>query len=259
MRNADRIPAGGGFFSPPLPRVFAHRGLALGAVENTLAAFERALEVGATHLETDAHASADGIAVLSHDPDLTRLVGRPARVEELTMAELSAIDLGAGVGFASLAEALAAFPAARFNVDIKSERAVEPVVAAIREAGAIDRILVVSFDEGRRARAVARLPGVATAASARGMRWVLAGAKLGLTPLVRYGLRGVDAVQIPPVYRGIRLITPRVVRAIHRQRREIHVWTINDPDEMRRLLEAGADGLVSDRCDLARTVVSGLP
>jgi len=86
-RDHDR-----GFFSPPLPRIFAHRGLAIGAPENTLLAFLKAMSAGATHIETDVHATLDGVAVISHDPDLARLVGRSARVEQFTMAELRRID-----------------------------------------------------------------------------------------------------------------------------------------------------------------------
>ena len=108
------------FLAPKGPRVFAHRGLSLEAPENTLLAFLKALSAGATHLETDVQVSRDGIAVLSHDPDLVRLVGRNVRVDQLTMAELGRIDLGAGQSFVSLGEALDAFPDARFNIDVKA-------------------------------------------------------------------------------------------------------------------------------------------
>lgn len=257
MRSEYDRPATGGYFSPPLPRILAHRGLAIDAPENTLAAFRRAIAAGATHLETDVHASSDGIAVLSHDPDLKRALGRDVRVEQLPMDELAAVDLGGGNGYTSLAQALAELPEARFNIDVKSENAIRPTIDAIRKANAIDRVLIVSFDESRRIRTVAGLPGVATAASTRGMRLVVVGAKLGIAPLVRRGLRGVDAVQIPERYGPIGLITPRVVHAIHSTGREIHVWTVNDPVDMRRLIRAGVDGLVSDRCDLATALVSG--
>jgi glycerophosphoryl diester phosphodiesterase len=255
--RSPRRPAGGRFFAPPLPRIFAHRGLALEFPENTIGAFRRAIEAGATHLETDAHSSADGVAVLSHDPDLRRVLGRDVRIDRLTMAELEQTELGGGECFTSLENALRSLPEARFNIDIKSADAITPVVEAIRTARAIDRVLVVSFDEGRRARAVAGLPGVATAASTSGTRTAIAGAKLGIASLVRRGLAGVDAVQVPERYGRVRLITPRVVRAIHETGREIHVWTVNDPADMRRLLDAGVDGLVSDRCDLVRAVVDG--
>ena len=113
------------------PRIIAHRGLALDAPENTLLAFLRALNAGATHLETDVHASADGVAVISHDPDLGRVAGRSVNVGQLTMPELRRVDLGHGQGFCSLAEALDAFPQARFNIDIKDEASAAPAAEAM--------------------------------------------------------------------------------------------------------------------------------
>ncbi|MEJ1230664.1 MAG: glycerophosphodiester phosphodiesterase family protein [Galbitalea sp.] len=97
------------WFEPALPRLLAHRGLALDAPENTLLAFVKALAAGATYLETDVHASKDGVAVLSHDPSLVRTAGHRARVNELTLAQLRQIDLGEGQTFSTLSELLAAF------------------------------------------------------------------------------------------------------------------------------------------------------
>ena len=127
------------------PRVIAHRGLAIDAPENTLLAFARALTAGATHLETDVHASADGVAVVAHDPDLSRVAGRSVHVAQLTMPALRRIDLGHGQGFCSLAEALDAFPQARFNIDVKDARAAAPAVDVIRAARATERVLITSL------------------------------------------------------------------------------------------------------------------
>jgi glycerophosphoryl diester phosphodiesterase len=212
------------------------------------------LSAGATHLETDVHTSADGVAVLSHDPDLTRLVGRSVRVGDLTMAELRRIDLGHGQSFVSLAAALDAFPEARFNIDIKTDLAVQPAARAIRDARATARVLITSFSEGRRRRTVSALRGVASSASVFRFAWALIGAKLGLAPLVRLALRSLDAVQVPERAGILRVITPRVVRAMHSAGVEVHVWTVNDPSDMIRLLDAGVDGLVTDRCDLGKAV-----
>jgi glycerophosphoryl diester phosphodiesterase len=237
--------------------VLAHRGLALEAPENTLLAFEKALAVGVTHLETDVHGSADGVSMVSHDPDLTRLAGRPLRVGQLTAAELRAIDLGEGQGFCSLADALDAFPDARFNIDIKSADAIAPTVATIRDARAIDRVLVGSFSPERRLAVVRRLPGVATSVSARG---ALAAVTAARSPAgratVRRILRNVDAVQIPLSMLGMTTITPRTIAAFHAAGVEVHVWTINDEATMNRLLDLGVDGLVTDRADLAMGVLA---
>ena len=244
-----------GFFAGPLPRILAHRGLATDAPENTLLAFLSALAIGATHLETDVHASADGVAVISHDADLERTVGRVARIDELDFDELNRVDLGHAQTYPSLEEALDAFPEARFNIDLKSDAVVTPAVEAILRARAVRRVLVTSFDNGRRLRAVHALPGVATSASAVPFAGALFAVKLGLVPLARRLLRDVQAVQVPERVRGVRVISPRTVRRLRASGVEVHVWTINDPADMRRLLDWGVDALVTDRADLALEVV----
>lgn len=246
------------FFSPAPPRILAHRGFALDAPENTLLAFLKALAVGVTHIETDVHASSDGVAILSHDADLSRLAGRDVRVNQLTAAELRHIDLGHGQTFTSLAEALDGFPDVRFNIDVKSDDAIDATVTAIRDAHATARVLVTSFDARRRRAVVRLLPGVATSAASSEVAWALLGAKLGLSPVVRWALRQVDAVQVPIRVGGITVITPRTVRAFHEAGVEVHVWTINDGATMRRLLALGVDGLVTDRAGLAREVITEL-
>jgi glycerophosphoryl diester phosphodiesterase len=243
------------YFASPPPRILAHRGLASEAPENSLLAFARALSIGATHLETDVHASLDGVAVLSHDPDLGRIAGRASRIDRLTVAELKSIDLGDGQTIATLAEALEAFPDALFNIDLKSPGSVLPAAEAIREARATSRVLVASFGESRRRAALRRLPGVATSASAVTLALALVAAKLGLRPLVRRALARVDAVQVPEAIRGFRVLTPRTIRAFHDAGVEIHVWTVNDVGDMARLLDLGVDGIVTDRSDLAVELV----
>jgi glycerophosphoryl diester phosphodiesterase len=247
------------FFQGAPPRVFAHRGLTLEAPENTLHAFREALAIGVTHIETDVRASADGVAVLVHDADLVRIAGRNQRIDELTLAELREVDLGGGRRFPTLFEALSTFPQACFNIDLKSADVVEPAVAAILAAGAADRVLVTAFGEARRAAAVARLPGVATSASARTFLPALVAARLGVGWLVRFLLADVHAVQVPERALGLTVITPRTVRLFHLAAVEIHVWTINDAESMVRLLDLGVDGIVTDRSDLALAVIALRP
>lgn len=244
-----------GFFSPAPPRVLAHRGLAVEAPENTMLAFASAVAVGATHLETDVHGSADGVAMISHDPDLSRVAGRAVRVDQLTSHELRRVQLGQGQGFCSLAEALDAFPEARFNIDVKAASAIAPTVEAIRSANAIGRVLIGSFDGARRLAVVRQLPGVATSISSRGAAVALTGARTGRTEIVRRVLRDVDAVQLPTRALGGAVFTARTVPAFHAAGVEAHAWTVNDPAEMTRLLDLGVDGLVTDRADLAIPLV----
>lgn len=236
--------------------MLAHRGLALEAPENTLLAFAKAIAVGVTHVETDVHGSADGVSMISHDPDLTRLASRKVRVEQLTSHELRRIQLGHGQGFCSLADALDAFPDTRFNIDIKSASAIAPTVAAIKEARATERVLIGSFSPARRLAVVRQLPGVATSVSSRGaVAAVRAAGTPGGLRVLRRILRDVDAVQLPLAVLGMRTVTPRTMAAFHAAGVEVHVWTINDEPTMERLLDLGVDGLVTDRADLATALL----
>lgn len=243
------------YFEPARPRVLAHRGLATAAPENSLLAFAHALAVGVTHIETDVHVSADGVAVIAHDPDLDRVAGSAVRVAELTEAELAGVDLGDGQHVPTLAEALAAFPEARFNIDLKTAGAVVPTVAAVRNARAEHRVLLASFSERRRCAALRLLPEVATSASGPRFAAALLSASARFGPGVRGALRGLHAVQIPVAALGLDTIAPARLRAYQRAGVEVHVWTINDESEMHRLLDLGVDGIVTDRADLAMEVV----
>lgn len=246
------------YFDSVGPRVLAHRGLALDAPENSLLAFERARAIGITHIETDVHASADGVAVIAHDADLERIVGRPEAVASLTAAELRGLDLGGGEGMPSLAEALHAFPDAFFNIDIKSAAAVGPTVDTILDQRARDRVLLTSFSERRRRAAVQRIPGVATSASGPRFATALLLTLLRGGPGVTRALSGLHAMQIPARALGLDTTAPARVQAFHDAGVEVHVWTINDAATMRTLLDRGVDGLVTDRADIALEVISTL-
>lgn len=197
------------------------------------------------------HISRDGVAIISHDPDLTRMAGREVRIDQLTAAELAGIDLGDGQGFTTLAAVLDAFPETRFNIDIKVAAAAEPAAAAILAAHAEQRVLIGSFSRSRRLAAVRRIPGVATSASSIAVLVATWAGALGLRGITRAALRGVDAVQIPQSVLGVSTVSPRVLAAFHAADVEVHIWTINDAETMTRLLDAGVDGIMTDRADLA--------
>jgi glycerophosphoryl diester phosphodiesterase len=218
-------------------------------------AFAKAIAIGVTHVETDVHVSADGIAMISHDPDLRRVAGRTATVAHLTSHELRRVELGGSQGYFSLAEALDAFPGTRFNIDIKVDGAVLPAVEAIRATSATDRVLIGSFSPRRRIQAVRMLPGVATSLSSRGAVTVVAAARSGQHAAVRRVLRDVQAVQLPLSVLRMPAFTPRTMAAYHESSVEVHAWTINDEAAMDRLLDLGVDGLVTDRADLAMKVL----
>lgn len=239
------------YFAGPTPRVFAHRGLHASAPENTASSFRAAIEAGVTYIETDVVASKDGVAVVSHDTTLDRISDRTGPLSDLTAAELAAVDLG-GEGFITLADALEQFPTARFNIDVKDAAAISGVVSAVRDANAIDRVLVTSFSASRRRATVDQLPGVASSAASREFLAIAAMARLGLTP----PLPRIHALQIPERAYGMTFVTEQLVERYHRAGLEVHVWTVNDEATMRRLLGLGIDGIVTDRADIALDVIS---
>lgn len=241
------------YFSPAKPRIFAHRGLAepLKLDENTIAAFQAAIDHGATHIESDTQATKDGHAVLLHDSDLRRVAGVDALISDLTLEEVRAIRLANGGHIPTLFEALSHFPTAFFNLDIKTKSAIEPTIRAIEDAKAHNRVLVSSFSNPTRKSALRRFSQpVATSASAS----VALAAWASHTLFFGLGFRTIvaqlDALQVPVKLGIVNFSKSAFIRRVQRHNTEIHFWTINDPIEMRRLINAGADGIVSDRVDL---------
>jgi glycerophosphoryl diester phosphodiesterase len=244
------------YFEGPKPRVLAHRGLALEHAENTLGAFHAAIQAGADIVETDVHLSKDGRVIIAHDPGLERVAGAPGLVSDFTAAQLADIDLGFGEGFPTLDEALEAFPHQRFNIDLKNFSAVEPFIDVIRQFDAVSRVLVASFDEKTRAQAVRGLPGVVSSATAATVMEGKIRSWLGLSADTWSVPPEIRAIQVPSAHWGMPIVTPHFVHQAHLKGLEVHVWTINDPFDMKRLLEIGVDGIVTDRCDLAVEVVA---
>jgi glycerophosphoryl diester phosphodiesterase len=152
-----------------------------------------------------------------------------------------------------LAELLTSFPGARFNIDVKADDAVDPTLQVLRDAGALDRVCLASFSGERLKRIRAGVPGVPTALSPAEI------ALLRLAPfrwLRAFGVRrGGTCVQVPVRARGITLVTSGFVRHAQALGVQVHVWTVDDPAEMRYLLDIGVDGLMSDRVDLLRDVL----
>ncbi|WP_433677473.1 glycerophosphodiester phosphodiesterase family protein [Microbacterium gorillae] len=241
----------------PHPRVLAHRGLvtpdeaSAGVAENTLAAVAAADAAGARYVELDCHLTADGEVVIFHDQKLTRVTGDERRVRDVTLAELTAIMADRG-GLITLADLLVAFPELRFNVDVKVPEAAEPAGRII--APHADRVLLTSFDDAARLRALAACRAAggqpATSPGRSVMIQLVLALALRQSGRVQRILTGLDALQIPVRMSGIAVFTPRLLRAAHAAGVEVHIWTINDVAEMRRLVELGVDGIVTDRADL---------
>jgi glycerophosphoryl diester phosphodiesterase len=159
--------------------------------------------------------------------------------------------LGFGESFPTLDTVLRTFPDKKFNIDLKTRSAVEPFAEVIRSHQALDRVLVTSFDEPTRQAAVALLPGVASSTSGTMVIMARLRTWLGL-PVDGWQVPAeIVALQIPPSQYGVALVTPSMLRLAQRKGLEIHVWTINDPESMRRLWQMGVHGIVTDRADLA--------
>lgn len=245
--------------APPLPRLLAHRGFSRNDVENTLGAFAAARKLGADYVESDIRATADGVAVLFHDPTLDRSFGIRARIRDLTLKRLKELTASRGE-IPTLAEALEAFPDALWNLDVKCADAIAPAARVIRDHCAEGRILVASFS-GKRSGALSRLLGnrVVRSPGVGRMALVLLCAHLHAIALGSRLLASFVALQIPERQGCIRVVSPRLIRQYHRMGAEVHVWTVDDEDDIRRLLRWGVDGIVTNRIDRALAVVGSRP
>ncbi len=243
------------YLQVPHPFVLAHRGLALRAPENSMPAFDAAVRVGATHLETDVQATADGVLVAFHDDRLERLTELTGAVVDVRWPDLRAAGLRGGAAVPLLSEVLEAWPQARVNVDLKTDRAVAPYVRLLRATRSTDRVCTASFDDRRRRVAVRALAdrgplaySLGFAASARAVALAAAGAPAAV---LRRALGGALALQLPDRAGTVPVVSGRLVRAVHAAGTEVHVWTVDEPRRMRELLAAGVDALVTNRADLA--------
>lgn len=239
------------------PRIFAHRGFTFeGSAqvvdENTLASFARALAAGADYLETDIQVTKDLVPVLFHDSNLFRLLGNKTMIADLSLTELKRIRLPLSGEIPTLAEALEQFPQAKFNLDLKTPMAETIGIETIQALGAQNRVLVSSFSEASRKRALARATSAlaSSAGSSKVLRSYLL-ARSGQSAALSRELLGIDALQIPTKRYGIDFTHPSFLEQVLQTGVEIHFWTINDPAIMRELFDLGAHGVVTDRTDLA--------
>jgi glycerophosphoryl diester phosphodiesterase len=241
----------------------AHRGGALHpdlvGLENTLKAFETAVGLGYRYLETDAQVTRDGELLAFHDRSLDRVTDRLGRLEDLEYAEVATARVGGREPIPRMVDLLEAFPQARFNIDLKAADSIEPLVELITRTGAEERVCVGSFAERvlrafrRRMRASSAVP-VATSCG------IVAAAAMAVLPANRH-LPGLfrdagAAFQVPHRHRGtVLVVDARFVEAAHASGRHVHVWTIDDPPEMERLLDLGVDGIFTDRPEVLREVL----
>ncbi len=241
------------YFATTRPHLLAHRGLSQhrhDIDENSIAAFEEALKHGATHIESDVHATKDGVAVLFHDDDLERVAQLPLKISELTFAELTEISLTNGSRVPSLQQVLEHFPDLKLNLDVKAEAGCEATASVINQLNAHDRVLVSSFSRARKIKTLKLLtkPCATSSSSSEVLGLWLSNLLFGLG--FASIAKNFDAIQIPRSFGPIRLDTPGFIARARRCGLEVHFWTVNDPAEGRSLLALGATGIVSDRVDL---------
>jgi glycerophosphoryl diester phosphodiesterase len=262
----------------------AHRGASRQFPENTIEAFRRALEImPGCLLETDVRLTGDGAIIMIHDELLELKTSGSGPVGKASLDEIRSLDAGYAVTFDGghsypfrgrgfrlplLAEALEAFPHARFSIDIKDRDlgAAERVVSAIVKAGALRRVIIGSFHDRTMRFVRNTFPGVITSFSRNDILKFIATRKFRGRGTAR---RSGEAMLVPEFIgggtyeylgkgatRGVRIITRGLIRDAHRRGIPVLAWTINLPENMRRLIEWGIDGIVTDHIDLLKQVMA---
>ena len=239
------------YLDHPGPIAFAHRGGSLEAPENTHAAFENARRLGYRYIETDAVATRDGILLAFHDSDLDRLTDGCGRVRDMSFEQVRSARVAGSEPIPRLDELLGDWPEMRLNIEPKDDAAIEPLVSAIKRTKAVDRVCIGSFVNARTQRMRQLLgPQLCTSPGPLGV------ARLRLASFgPPWGAAPAPCLQVPVRHHGIRIIDARFLRAAHIRDARVHVWTVDDEAQMRRLLDLGVDGLMSDRPTLLKAVL----
>lgn len=240
------------FLDHPGPIPFAHRGGAKDLPENSMPAFQRAVDLGYRYLETDVHATSDGVLVAFHDRTLDRVTDRAGAIARLPYSEVSQARIAGAHPIPLLEDILGSWPDARVNVDIKDEPAIGPLIKTLHRTQAWDRVCITSFSSRRLAQLRARLPlvtgnPVCTSLGPSGvmaLRARSAGGPAG--KLVRLAATGVACAQVPYGLGPVPFVTETFVDQAHALGLKVHVWTVNRPAEMNRLLDLGVDGIFTD-------------
>jgi glycerophosphoryl diester phosphodiesterase len=240
------------YLDHPGPIPFAHRGGAADGLENTVFQFRRAVELGYRYIETDVHATADGKLVAFHDETLDRVTDGAGRIADLFWSDVSHARVAGKEPVPLFEELLETFPEVRWNVDIKAEPALRPLLDLLERTDSWNRVLVGSFSEKRVVRAQHLAgPRLATSFGTRGvlnLRLRSWGAPLPVR-------RSAVAAQVPEEQSGVPVVDRRFVQAAHARGVQVHVWTINEADRMHRLLDLGVDGIMTDHIDTLREVM----
>jgi glycerophosphoryl diester phosphodiesterase len=248
------------FLDHPGPIAFAHRGGALEAPENTWAAFRHAVDLGYRYMETDVHATSDGVVVTIHDPDISRTSERSGLVREMAWSDLAAVRLsGTDEAVPRLDDALAAWPDVRWNIDPKHDSVVGPLIETIHRAGALERVCITSFSDRRLARIRRALgpslcAGTGPAASVA-LRLASVLPDRAAEPFTAR-VRAFGATQVPIRQGRVPVVDGRFVETAHRLGMAVHIWTVDEAPTMDSLLDLGVDGIMTDRPSLLKDVLA---
>lgn len=234
-----RPPASHPFLDWPGPIAFAHRGGASDNPENTMSAFQHAVDLGYTYLETDVHATADGVLVAFHDPDLSRTTGTTGTINRLPWQEVRKAKVADRESIPLFEDLVGSFPDHRFNIDCKANTALPGLIASIKRLDCLDRICVGSFSD-RRLRVLRNVFGDRLCTS-------FGPAQISSLRAGRRVPWGGQLAQVPPRIGRFVVLTERMIANAHRQGLQVHVWTIDTRHEMERLLDLGVDGIMTDR------------
>jgi glycerophosphoryl diester phosphodiesterase len=243
-----RPPATHPFLDWDGPIAFAHRGGASDNPENTMPAFQHAVDLGYTYIETDVHATSDGVLVAFHDSDLSRTCGREGTINSLPWREVSAARVAGREPIPLFEDLIGSFPEARVNIDCKANSALPSLISSLKRLDCLDRVCLGGFSD-QRLRRLRREFGERLCSS--------------FGPAQTLSLRGGAPVpfggqlaQVPVKVGRLTIVTPATVARAHRRGYQIHVWTIDDPDEMIRLLDMGVDGIMTDRPQVLKDVLT---
>lgn len=246
-----------GYFDVPSPVAIAHRGGAWEGIENSLEAVRRCVDLGYRYIETDVHLSKDGEVIAVHDPTLDRTTDARGRIRDLSWDDISKARIGGTATIPRLHDLLDEFPDLRFNIDAKVADVVVPLVQLIQSRGAeaADRICLASFSDARLRRM--RILTHGRVATSMGQREV---ARLRAVSMMRTsaGLTRfrAQAAQVPVGMGRVTVVDRRFVETAHSLGIKVHVWTIDDPQEMERLLDLGVDGIMTDEPQVLKDVLS---
>lgn len=234
----------------PIP--FAHRGGASEAPENTMSAFDDAISLGYRYLETDVHATIDGVLVAFHDDDLNRTCSVNGRIQDMTWEQLKSVRVHGTETIPLLTDILRTYPDAKINIDCKTDNALSPLISVLEREACLDRVCIGSFSD-KRLKTLRQHFGekLCTSMGPRQVGQLLLASKT--SKRIARSLSGVVA-QIPVRQSGVHLTNKRLLDTAQQLGIAVHVWTIDDESQMHELLDAGVDGIMTDRTRVLREV-----